>query len=230
MVWDGVLESLTKQNPAAAAPQALERKANLKGVLEEWTSRQPEAARAWIAALPDGSTKRNAMETFVRKRVAMDPAAGLPEAVTLPPGRDRDAILTAGVISLAITDPTAATAVAQKLPLGEGRQQALGSLAERLFADDPAEALNVLSGISWGSVLPAGESTWEYYTKNGRGTGTSAEAGFSEPTLSAKGALEKLVGHDAANTLQALAALPAERQAPLADAIWQWSEIGRAHV
>ncbi len=198
MVWDGVLDSLTKQNPAAAATLALEQKANLKGVLEKWTSRQPDAARAWIAALPDGPSKRNAMVTFVRKRVAMDPAAGLPEAVTLPPGQDRDAILTAAVTSLAVTDPDAAFTAAQTLPPGDGRQQALGALAEKLVADDPAKSLAVLAQISWREAVSPAQQMWEYSVGEGRGTGSSSEPGAQVPPFSAKGALEKLVEHDAA--------------------------------
>ena len=222
-VWDGVLESMAKLDPAGAATLAMERNANLQSVLKDWTSRQPEAARAWIQALPDGPAKRGALETYTRERCRMDPAAGLPEALKLPPGRGHDAIATATIIDLARADSKAARAAAEALPPGEGRQQALGALADQLFPQDPAQALEVLAQVSWGQSVSPLNQRWEYSQDGNRGVGFSADQLIETPALSAKGALQKLVEQDAPHTIRTLAALPAEREAPLADAVWQWS-------
>jgi hypothetical protein len=222
-VWDGVLESMSELDPAGAATLAMEQKANLNAVLEDWTTRQPEAALAWINALPESTSKRGALESFVRKRCQMDPAAGLPEALKLPPGQSRDTLATDAIVALARTDPAAAQAAAAALPPGAGRQQALGSLAERLVDENPAHALKMLSEIVWSQADPATERQFEYFVQGGGGTGWTSDPWAQEPPFSAKGALEKLVDHDAASTISALAALPAERGAPLADAVWQWS-------
>lgn len=222
-VWDGILESLTRQDPAAAATLAMERKGNLRGILEDWTNRQPEAALAWIKALPDNPVKRQALHDFASKRCAMDPEAGIPVARELPPGQRRDAILTEAITDLTLKAPEAAMAAAQELPAGGGRQQALGALADKLSAEHPDLALSALVSIQWKELPDPSFKRYEYITVNGSGTGSYSDAGGTDPAYSASGALKKLVRHNAAQTLAALAALPPEREAPVADAVWQWS-------
>ena len=222
-VWDRIAEKLFLSDPAAAARLAVEKGASLQGLLAHWASRQPEAAFAWVDALKEGPVKRKAAEIAIRELSRTDLSAGLVAAAKLPAGQTRDALNTTAVLALAVTDLTAARKAVEALPAGLGREQALGSLAEKIAGPQPDKALEVLTQISWKEIMSTEGSRWDYYLGGVMGRGTGFNNDNKEPPLSAKGALRKLLEHDAAGTVAALAAQSAEQAAPLADAIKHWA-------
>ena len=222
-VWDRITEKLSLSDPAAAANLAVEKGASLQGLLAHWAGRQPEAAFAWVHALQEGPVKRKAAEIAIRELSRTNPAAGLAATAKLPAGQTRDALNTTAVLALSSSDLTAARNVAQALPAGLGREQALGCLAEKIAGSQPHKALEVLTQISWKEIVSGEGFRWDYYVGEGIGRGTGFDRDNKEPLLSAKGALGKLLEHDAAGTVAALAAQPPEREAPLAEAIKHWA-------
>lgn len=64
-------------------------------LVEAWTSHDHQATGAWMVSLPDGPMKFNAIVSFAKGVVFIDPQSATRWALTLPPGKQRNATLKA---------------------------------------------------------------------------------------------------------------------------------------
>ncbi len=215
LVWEGILNGLSKTDRGAAAALALEKNLKLDVYVGGWVAREPEQAMAWVRGLEDPIQHRRVLDLAVKELIASDPAAGLREIATLPAGRSRTERTAEAIAALSRSDPAAARAAADALPNPADRQRARIDLAETLAARDPAAALSIVVGLSWSA--PSSLLSWTYEGEHGRSNGsTSSSAADSQ-------GIRQLMQTSPEATASALAALPPERKAPLNQAIQQWA-------
>jgi len=139
-------------DPAAAAAYA-HSQGNyemLTTVVGTWTDYDPGAASVWVAQLPAGAERDQAMTSLAAAWAQKDPVAAANYAAGLPPGSAQDAAVISVVSAWAQTEPKTVLAWMRAFPEGPLRERAFHELLVPWAGSD-------LEGASaWLQTLPAG--------------------------------------------------------------------------
>ena len=211
LVWEGILNGISKTDRGAAAALALEKNVKLDEYVGKWVAWEPEAALTWARGLEDPVQRRRVMDLAVQELITADPRAAMAELKRLPAGRSRTERTAEAIAALSRTDPAAARTAAQALTNPGDRQRALSDLTETLAARDPKAALGILKGLSWAREKPG----WTYESANRQSSGELSRGPAHQ-------SIRQLMQVAPEATANALTALPPERNAPVDQAVRNW--------
>lgn len=123
-------------------------KAETAGVIfERWATQDPAAAAPQIAALPDASTRREAVRGLVTGWAETDDVAAEEWVATQPAGAERDVALDAFARAISETDPQAAWTHAVGIGDAAAREEALAAIFPDVVAESPETASRLLAQV-----------------------------------------------------------------------------------
>ncbi len=105
---------------------------------QRWVQQEPEAAAAWIAALPGGESRQQATEALMQVWASRDPAAARAWLDGVPAGAARDEMAVALGTTLAVTDRGSAQALVTTI----GSEALRSRLLARLECQPPPAAID----------------------------------------------------------------------------------------
>ena len=211
LVWEGILNGISKTDRGAAAALALEKNLKLDEYVGKWVAWEPEAALTWARGLEDPVQRRRVMDLAVQELITADPRAAMAELERLPAGRSRTERTAEAIAALSRTDPAAARAAAGALTNPADRQRALSDLTETLAARDQKTALAILQDLTWSQ-----ETTWSYQLANGHSS-SGISSGPDHQSI------RQLMQTAPEATANALISLPPDRNVPVGQAVRQWA-------
>ena len=211
LVWEGILNGISKTDRGAAAALALEKNVKLDEYVGKWVAWEPEAALTWARGLEDPVQRRRVMDLAVQELITADPRAAMAELELLPAGRSRTERTAEAIAALSRTDPAAARSAAGALTNPADRQRALSDLTETLAARDPKAALAILQDLTWSH-----ETTWSYQLANGHAS-NGISSGPDHQSI------RQLMQTAPEATANALISLPSDRNVPVGQAVRQWA-------
>ncbi len=121
------------------------------GILGQWAQTDPQAAIAWVSALPKGDLRAGALKAIFSSWVKKDAPGAANFAEALPMGKDRQQAVASVAAEWAGADPETAITWARQLADKPSREAALQHIALRLCESNASKAAEVVVS------LPAGE-------------------------------------------------------------------------
>lgn len=219
-VWSSLTESLGRENPAEAVAVALRKNLPLDRIAADWMARDPQAAMAWSAGLPEASDRRKVTAELIRQLSRLDPEAALREASRLPPGRENLTVFNDTLTAMAARDPAKALSLAAAQPAGYARESAYAVMARGLASTDADGALKAFNRINWPEAAAFNEIKWSI--QFGGDPTLAGDQKAEAESGPAYDALAELMRAAPGRTASALAALPPEAKAPLTAAMDAW--------
>jgi len=123
-----------------------------------WSEVDPQAALAYVAALPPSCVRNEALRTILGEWTVSDPAACVKWVDALPPGKEKDAHSVTVFYSMAAQDPRRALALATSLRGIQAKPQLYATILRRWAESNPPAAaraavkLEGLPGDLWGEL------------------------------------------------------------------------------
>lgn len=111
----------------------------IKNILTEWTLREPDKARVWAEALPDGKTRDGSLLRINTMLGQIDPQLAIDQTMNTPPGLLRKEMIRNTGLLLCKKDLKEGLAWVDALPESPDKQHALHSIAYLMDRRDPVE-------------------------------------------------------------------------------------------
>lgn len=212
-----VKEGLAKTDLAAAVAFGHAKGIPVENEIKLWLRADAGAALVWARGLADPAGQRRMLDQTLACLTEKDPKAALTEISKMPPGKARATHIAQAIAALVREDPAAARAAVEIIPNPADRRRALAAMATAMVAKDPAAAVGLVKDIDWQGLSSDHSGRWTYVKEDG---GLSTGNGAGNP---AEDTVAQLITVAPSATAAALAALPLERGAPIAEAVTRWA-------
>jgi len=158
--------------------QVEEGRANALGT---WAGQQPDAASAYIQAMPPGDAKNRALGAVVASLAWRDVEAARTMVDQMPTGAFRNQAMQNLAQQWSQNDPPAAAEFVLTMMPGEGRNNAIQSIVQNWARSNVQDALtwaaqlpdgerrNALQGIGWQWAQSDPRAAAEYFARNAEG-------------------------------------------------------------